>query len=169
MRYFYFCIIFLMSSNAFSCSCHREEDNIAPEYHVIRAFQTAKFVFKGKAQVVLNVKKIPTDIGKGTQSVNFKVLDSWKGDVGTEFNTETNVECCVCGFSVEQGKEYLIYISKSGSKINRISKCGHSGKIDQKKMELDVLDNIRTGVINPSLVTKEQYMDFLKLPEYEYP
>lgn len=154
MKKYILCVSVLISSlKALACSCVFHDG--PAEKAVYDSFQQASTVVLATAEHVENLDPLVTDIwseGKryyrdsyyNSQRTQFVAIESWKGGHEKRFFTEIITSCCMCGYSFEVGKTYLLYLygpDKNG--YYRTSSCSRTKEdSDQVKKEIEILNNI---------------------------
>jgi hypothetical protein len=84
------------------------------EQTVSEAFAEAEAVFMGKVASIKYLDDRSGWIREPRVVVTFNVFAYWKGDVGRKIILHTYQEYSSCnGFNFEQGKEYIVYATKS--------------------------------------------------------
>ena len=86
------------ATNVMACSC------IAPE-GPLEELSKSDFVFSG---FVEDISRYGSDHGT-TLRVHFKVLSSWKGELGEEIIVETADNSAACGYPFKKHDSYLVY------------------------------------------------------------
>ncbi len=95
-------VVFLSTGEASACSCVKY-DAFAAE-HVRKAKRDSDAVFAGKVQSIVEKQR------HGWVSVEFEVLDVWKGRLNDKVTVVTGDNIENCGFKFQQGETYLVYI-----------------------------------------------------------
>lgn len=101
-----------------------------------------------------------TDIrsGYGEVEARFDVSEMWKGFESEALTVSTASNSAACGYSFEEGEEYLVYASESDGEL-RTTLCSRtSGLSSVGEEELSVLDRINSSeTMEPvKVVEKEQ-------------
>ena len=83
-------------------------------------------------------------ISAETQTVEWKVLESWKGSYakGQTFKTSTVVQCCLCGRAVVVGGLMLLYLD--GIEPYKVSTCGHTAELKEALREIPELHALQS-------------------------
>lgn len=126
-------LVAFLPNLSWSCSCVAMIRDI--EVAVQKAFENADSVVLAEAENV-------TLRGEYTEITQFVAKRSWKGTHGKRFYTRIDVQCCVCGFPMEKGRSYLLYLYKSDEGYYRTSICTRStteGRADDDIRILDAL------------------------------
>lgn len=133
-----------------ACSCIFSEGTLAEQ--VQESFADATAVFVGTV-VDAQLDEVPSRDDASysllTQRARFRVERDWKGNfkLGSIVTTETVIECCMCGQSVDAGEVWLIYIHGSGPPYE-ISTCSRSTPENFNSADIAVLDAL-TGDARP--------------------
>lgn len=135
-------LIAVAPSEAMACVCGVSVPPTRAERleAVRREMATADAVFVGEY--------VSTD----GQAVTLRVIKSWKGTEGRTVRLRSAVRVISgdriqvdnCALSVEPG-EFLIFASKSPDGVMSASKCPPTGKVDQRRELVDLLDEIVRG------------------------
>ncbi len=163
MKYaLFFFSIMAACSKAIACSCAFHDGSI--EEAVTESYENASAVVLATAEHVENLEPFVADVWseeKGhhkktyynSQRTQFVAVKSWKGEHGNRFFTEIVIACCMCGYSFEEGENYLLYLhgpDKNGSFST--SSCSRTKKeTDKVKKELKILNKI--GLTKSSKMT----------------
>ncbi|UAL42406.1 hypothetical protein K8B83_16320 [Shewanella inventionis] len=146
-------LLMLATTKAVACSCAFHDGTL--EEAVIESYQNASAVVLATAEHVENLEPFVSDVWseeKGhhketyynKQRTQFVALKSWKGEHGKRFFTEIVIACCMCGYSFEEGENYLLYLhgtDKNG--YFSTSSCSRTKKATAKiEMELEILSKI---------------------------
>ena len=143
----------IFPSLALTCSC---VEYLVNDVEQIKAsYERAASVVIAQAVTVKNINPTTTDYvdfkGKpysettyDLQETTFSVERSWKGTHGAQLKTEISLQCCICGYSFEEGKQYLLYLSlPEGSKYYSTSICSRTRELSESlDKELQILDDI---------------------------
>ena len=116
-----------------ACSCIIRSDNVESE---IQREKHGSF-----AVVLARADKVTNDVshlGSVSQKVLWTVRKSWKGPYksGDALETNTRVECCMCGKSVDLEVSYLLFL---GSSL-QLSTCSMSAPEEYAKQPIAILD-----------------------------
>ena len=79
-----------------------------------------------------------------TQTVEWNVLESWKGPyaAGQTFTTRTVIQCCLCGRAVVAGSRMLLYLH--GIAPYKISTCGRTAELKEGTRDIPELKALRS-------------------------
>jgi hypothetical protein len=130
----------LVAFRASACQC------IVPG-SVSDAYKHSTIVVSAEALAVSTAPALtkhgPDTISAETQTVRWKVLESWKGPYarGQGFETRTVVQCCLCGRSVIVGSLMLLYLD--GAEPYKVSTCGHTAELKETLHEIPELHALR--------------------------
>jgi hypothetical protein len=94
-------VVVVSASEAFACSCVRVEGPITELVRKEKLESAA--VFTGK------VRSIVERQGYGWVTVDFDVLDLWKGRLNKTVSLRTGLDDGNCGFKFKRGETYLVY------------------------------------------------------------
>ena len=133
---------FLLTARASGCEC------IVPGT-VDDAYKHSTVVVAAEAisasTAVGPVMQSNDSINAESQAVQWKVLESWKGPYakGQTFKTNTVVQCCMCGRSVETGSLMLLYLD--GAEPYKVSTCGHTAELKEALHEIPELHALHSS------------------------
>ena len=128
---------FLATVESSACSCVPPPEDL--KEGVARALERADLVFLGEAEnVALDVDK-EKKFSPMIQTSTFYVLESWKGEKVTRVTTKINIQCCVCGFSFDEGETYLIFGYEREDGFYSTSICSMSNRADRSTEVIEVL------------------------------
>jgi hypothetical protein len=140
--------LFGISAYSLACSCIFEERGLE-EAVQDSLHQASSVVLAQAVHVKQNNTPIPTDasIGPdfdwGGDITQFNEIQSWKGEHGKSFHTKINTMCCMCGYSFEAGKEYLLYLyGPNDDGYYSTSICSRTKPKDHAEEEIQVLNRI---------------------------
>lgn len=148
IRLFVFSCLYIMSSVSLACSCAFEDNSL--EDAVKKSLHTASSVVLARA---IHIKEnentfstddpIPPGADMGGDITQFNEIQSWKGEHGKSFHTRINTMCCMCGYSFQEGKSYLLYLygpNKEG--FYSTSVCSRTKPAGDAEKEIDILNRI---------------------------
>lgn len=119
-------------ATSFACSC------VAP-WSVQEELEHSAAVFKGSVIGVVDAKE-NSAMQSSADPIAFiiKVDEIWKGINQTEVVVYTERDSASCGFTFEEGQEYLIYASKPDDHL-RVSLCSRTTDLASAAADLSIL------------------------------
>jgi hypothetical protein len=133
--------LFVLSANAaLACSC-------APTTPQ-QSLERSNAVFSGK---VINVAKFSNSSESGVR-VTFDVSKVWKGTNKQKLVVTTSDSSASCGYSFQEGKEYLVYASSQENKL-QTGLCSGTKSLSEARTDLAALGRGETPTVassNPS-------------------
>lgn len=146
------CILFT-ATKAFACSCMYSDGPLADQ--VKSAFLDAPSVVLARAETVEGLDPYhfaeTTEDGEkqiveyfATEITEFVALQSWKGEHGKRFYTKIQVNCCLCGYSFQEGVTYLLYLyGPTEDGYYSTSFCTRTQQVsEQTQQEIDILNTL---------------------------
>lgn len=140
--------VFLSSAvTASACSCLVPGPNISLKSQVRSAKLPATTIFVGK---VISIRY--SDEKMNGQPVKlyaqFAVERSWKGSQDAIIEVETANICCICGYTFEEGKSYIVYSNSASTITPGVTSCSRTSPIVGKSPDEKYLGKPRT-IIKP--------------------
>ena len=132
---------FLLTARASACECI-VSGTVSDAYEHSTVVVAAEAISTSTA---LGPVKHGGDTMNGeTQTVQWKVLESWKGLFvkGQTFETSTVVQCCMCGRSVVAGGLMLLFLD--GTEPYKVSTCGHTAELKEVLHEIPELHALQS-------------------------
>lgn len=108
-----------------ACSCLMPAPGMSVKKQVANAKRSATAIFEGK---VISIR-FSEEKMNGTPVKAFATIQverSWKGPVSNMIEVETANICCICGYTFEEGKSYLIYSNSADAKSLSVSSCSRT-------------------------------------------
>ena len=141
-------LLIFESSAALACSCARYADSDFDDL-VQRAYNSASSVLLATAKTIEPAKTImkfsDEEYEAESEITHFVTEQSWKGKHDKQFSTKIVTECCACGFSFEEGKQYLLYLygpKEDGFYGTSICSRTKSSEHEDAQKEVKLLDTI---------------------------
>ena len=127
-------ILVLAPSDGFACSCPYVWESLADELNW--KIKGADAIFSGE---VLSVTEETRYL-----SVDFSVVDVWKGDVTEKVTVVTGRNGGSCGVDFKSGEKYLVFASNSmwlTEGVNNLTAglCSRTGPLEEAKIDIDFL------------------------------
>lgn len=127
-------LVFLNAAPAtsYACSC-------AAPGPVEEELERSAAVFIGKVKAVVD-QKADSEIQSSADPIAYiiKVDEIWKGIHETEVVVYSERHTASCGFTFEEGREYLIYASLSDDKLH-VSLCSRTTDLESADSDLAIL------------------------------
>ena len=135
--------VFLGSAQtASACSCIPPQPGVSLKTQVTTSKKEATAIFVGKV-VSIRYSDEKMD-GKAVKAyAKIAVTRSWKGPVTEFLEVETANICCLCGFTFEDGKTYIIYSNSPDLTSISVSSCSRTSEITKKSPDEKYLGNAR--------------------------
>ncbi|PCK06950.1 MAG: hypothetical protein COA42_16795 [Alteromonadaceae bacterium] len=148
-----FLLLTVAAVKTMACSCAFQDTLI--EEAVLDSYKRAAAVVLATAEHVENLEPFVAEVysaDKGhhketyhnSQRTQFVALKSWKGEHGKRFFTEIFIACCMCGYSFEEGENYLLYLygpDKNG--YFSTSSCSRTKReTNEINKEIEILNKI---------------------------
>ena len=136
-------VVFLGSAQtASACSCIPPQPGVSLKTQVTTSKKEATAIFAGKV-VSIRYSEEKMD-GKPVKAyAKIAVTRSWKGPVTEFLEVETANICCLCGYSFEDGKTYIIYSYSSDPASLGVSSCSRTSEIVGKSPDEKYLGKAR--------------------------
>ena len=136
-------VVFLGSAQtASACSCLAPEPGVSLKTQVREAKSSATAIFTGKV-VSMRFSDEKTDGKPVTMYAKIAVTHSWKGPVTAFIEVETANICCLCGYTFEDGKSYIIYSNSTEPTSLSVSSCSRTSQIVGKSSDEKYLGKAR--------------------------
>ena len=124
-------------AEALSCKCALPFEDEDTDIKV--SVGRADVVFLGIAKKVVRVatpKEIIQKEGYDPQidETTFKVLKSWKGVSSDRIVSRISIVCCLCGYTFEAGKTYLVYAMMKDGGMIYSSTCSRTQPMTSEQM-----------------------------------
>ncbi len=135
--------VFLGSvQTASACSCVVQGPNVSLRSQVRTAKSEATSIFAGK---VVSIRYSDEKSGDTPVKVYAKIAveRSWKGSTAETIEVETANICCICGYTFEVGKSYIIYSNSTGTATPGVSSCSRTAPITTKSPDEKYLGKAR--------------------------
>ncbi|MEQ1923210.1 MAG: hypothetical protein ABL952_11950 [Pyrinomonadaceae bacterium] len=121
--------VFLGSvQTASACSCLPPQPGETLRSQVRKAKTSATAIFAGKV-VSIRYSDEKMDGKPVTAYAKIAVTRSWKGPVTEFIEVETANICCLCGYTFEDGKTYIIYSNSTDPASLSVSSCSRTSEI----------------------------------------
>lgn len=135
-------IYFGTAGTALACSCIVPGPNVSVKTQVITSKTQAAAIFTGKVVSIRysdeKMNDTPTKM-----YVKFAVERSWKGQATEFIEVETANICCICGYTFEAGKKYIVYAHSSDNTSLSVSSCSRTSEITTKSLDEKYLGKTR--------------------------
>ena len=134
----------LLPQAAQACSCIPPGD-VASSFEVSGVVVAAKAISVTNGPMPLGESKTHGAVDEG-QRVEWEVAEAWKGSyrVGQRFTTQTIVQCCMCGYSVEANSIHVLYLHADAP--HSVSICSRSSELLKALPEIPELYRLRDRV-----------------------
>jgi len=135
-RIIYLCIILIVTLNnsLFACSCSKERS-------IEEEFAGVDIVFTGK---VIKIEQSDDSYMGSASDVRFEVLKPYKGTTDRVITVRTSRYDISCGYSFEEGKQYLVYAYFQHGRL-AASSCSRTGKLSERLQDLELLNRINSS------------------------
>ncbi len=135
--------VFLGSvQTASACSCLMPEPGVSLKTQVREARSSATAIFAGKVvSIRYSAEKMDGQPVKAYARI--AVTRSWKGPVTEFIEVETANICCLCGYTFEDGKTYIIYSNSTDPASLGVSSCSRTSQIVGKSPDEKYLGKAR--------------------------
>jgi hypothetical protein len=118
---------------AYACSCMGVS--------IQRYISGSDAVFSGKVLEIDGPPSVPHVPSAGSETVTFRVSESWKGPGGEgTLDVKTPASGVSCGYHFEEGQEYLVYAYGKGEPL-KTSVCSGTKHLSKADKDLAVLGN----------------------------
>lgn len=146
-----FVFLQLIIAKAYSCSCAYSDGEL--EDQVREAFESASSVVLAKVETIEKLEpfQYSQDDDSSEQrtfyyrhKTHFSEVQSWKGKHGKQFYTNIVVACCMCGYTFEEGRVYLLYLYGPDEQgFYSTSSCSRTTRLSEElKPELEILNSL---------------------------
>lgn len=127
---------------ASACSCLVPEPGVSLKTQVREARSSATAIFAGK---VVSIRYSDEKMNDQPVKMYAKiaVTRSWKGPVSEFIEVETANICCICGYTFEVGKSYIIYSNSTDPSSLGVSSCSRTSQIVGKSPDEKYLGKAR--------------------------
>lgn len=152
-----FFLFILFCNSAFSCSPIPINSEKEAEYYTIKDFDEAPIVAKVfvKKTTTLKEHSKEDDYDYEYQYSRMEILETYKGEIPQYIYTKENVTCCLCGTTLTEGLQYLMYLTHREKDIYVFS----SGPVDFSKADkiIAINNKILSGKIDPKNISFSEY------------
>lgn len=134
-------LVLLSPLFAHACSCEPRSKDL--QRAVTESWRNASVVVAAEALEATMHQGDQKPFGPSEmQAVTWRVTQSWKGAhvPGESFDTDTVVQCCLCGRRVQKGDTFVLYLH--GSAPYSISTCSMSGPTSGLQAQIRLLDKV---------------------------
>ena len=136
-------IVFLASVETVSaCSCLPPQPGESLKTQVRKSKSSATAIFVGKV-VSIRYSDEKSDGKPVTMYAKIAVERSWKGPQTEFIEVQTMNICCLCGYTFEDGKTYIVYSSSSDPSAPVVSSCSRTSSITTKSPDEKYLGKAR--------------------------
>lgn len=136
-------VVFLgTAQTASACSCLAWEPGVSLKTQVREAKSSVTAIFTGKV-VSIRYSDEKMDGKPVTMYAKIAVTRSWKGPVTEFIEVRTANICCICGYSFEVGKTYIVYSYSSDPKLLSVTSCSRTAEITTKSADEKYLGKAR--------------------------
>lgn len=136
-------VVFLGSAQtASACSCLAPEPGVSLKTQVREARSSATAIFAGNV-VSIRYSDEKMDGQPVKAYAKIAVTRSWKGPVSEFIEVETANICCLCGYTFEDGKTYIIYSNSADPASLGVSSCSRTSEIVGKSPDEKYLGKAR--------------------------
>jgi len=136
-------VVFLGSvQTASACSCLAPEPGESLKSQVRKAKSSATAIFAG---TVVSIRYSDEKMNDQPVKMYAKIAvnRSWKGPVSEFIEVETANICCICGYTFEVGKSYIIYSNSTDPASLGVSSCSRTSQITGKSPDEKYLAKAR--------------------------
>ena len=130
------------TQTASACSCVVALPGETLKSQVSKSKTDATAIFVGKVVSIRysdeKMNGIPVKI-----FAKLELERSWKGPLSEFIEVETANICCICGYTFEVGKMYIIYSNSSDSQTLGVSSCSRTSEIIAKSSDEKYLGKAR--------------------------
>jgi len=119
-------VLCLSPTHSMACSCGKKPPPM-------QALAGAAAVFSGRV--------VASSLGENGElyKASIRVMDVWKGNVYEHIEVLTYWRCCLCGFALEVGRDYLVYAYSEGYGQLWVSICSRTVLLEQAATDLSAL------------------------------
>ncbi|MBK7393419.1 MAG: hypothetical protein IPI64_08980 [Chloracidobacterium sp.] len=136
-------VVFLGSAQtASACSCVRPLPGVSLKTQVTTSKKEATVIFAGK---VLSIRYSAEKMNGTPLKAYAKIAveRSWKGPLNELIEVETENICCICGYTFEIGKTYIIYSYSPNPGTINVSSCSRTAQITDTSPDEKYLGKVR--------------------------
>lgn len=128
-------VVFTLGSAqaSYACSCVVTDEPVKTQ--ISNAYKDSAAIFSGTVTAVK-----PSEDGMH-QLVTIKAKDSWKGNIAGEVTVKTAKDSAACGYSLEVGKEYIVYTYGALTELN-VNNCSRTTNT-ANKTDVKYLDKLK--------------------------
>lgn len=139
------CLTAVITGTAWSvsaCLCVLSPPGVSLRSQVRAARSSATSIFVGK---VISIRYSEEKINDTPAKLfaKFAVERSWKGSEADYIEVETANICCICGYTFEVGKTYIVYSNSAATTVPVVSSCSRTSPIDGKSPDEKYLGKLR--------------------------
>lgn len=144
-------LLLLKANPAYACRCLPR----TPQ----QSFTSSQAVFVGRAIAVVNSSSVegqpssrrtPSRLSQEVR-ITFEVSKVWKGEKKRQIVVMTSSSSASCGYSFQQGEEYLVYAASQGSKLTT-GLCSGTKSLSMAQADLAVLGEGNPPVMESSIL-----------------